>query len=210
MGKEKHRSFFNTVKWMNFLDKFHVYGGLFIAGYLIILGLSSLQYQHHFNLPQNDSKKYWEQRINMPKIEDNLKFKLAVRDSLGLFGNAPWWQDYKDDQGIHHFMITRPGKSYWIEVPTANNIYKIQESRSSFISVVMALHGLTGGGLEGPAFILVWKIIAQIMNVVFLMLLAISVYFWYIRSFRSNKGWLFAGIFAFVSFIILAFIWLIG
>lgn len=212
MEKEQKRTASNNGKWRNFLDKFHVYGGLFISFYLVILGLSSLQYQHHFKLPENDSKKFWEQKIDMPGIEDNQAYKLAIRDSLGLFGHAPWWEDYKDNNSVHHFMITRPGKSYWVEVPTHNNVFKITESHNSFISVIMALHGLTGGGgaLNGPMFIFIWKIIAQIMNVVFLMMLIITVYFWYERSFSQNKGWIFAGTFAFTSILILFFIWLIG
>ncbi len=210
MGRQTNKTKLQNRKWRNFLDKFHVYGGLFIAGYLVILGISSLHYQHHFNLPENDSKKLWQKNINMPPIEDNQTFKLAVMDSLGLFGHTPWWQDYRDDEGVHHFMITRPGKSYWIEVPQNGNAFKIEEAGTGFLNVVMALHGLTGGGLKGPAFLKVWKIVAQIMNVVFLLVLFITVWFWYIRAFRNYSGWLFAGLFSFVSLVILAFIWLIG
>ncbi len=210
MEKEIKRSNSLIEKWRDLLDKFHVYGGLFIAGYLIILGISSLHYQHHFNLSENESKKLWQQDIRMPVIEDNLAYKLAVRDSLGLFGYTPWWEDYKDDNGIHHFMITRPGKKYWVEVPAGGTTFKVEETRTGFLDVVMALHGLTGGELKGPVFISVWKAVAQIMNVVFLLVLCITVYFWFIRSFRTYRGWLFAGLFASVSLIILAFIWLIG
>ena len=210
MGKDKKGAGWNSGKWRDFLDKFHVYGGLFIAGYLIILGLSSLQYQHHFNLPKNGAKKNWEQRIHMPAIKDKTEFKTAVMDSLGLFGHTPWWQDYKDDNGVHHFMITRPGKSYWVEVPKSSNVFKVEETGSGFLNMVLALHGLTGGALQGPAFIKIWKYIAQIMNVVFLIVLILTVYFWFERSLRTTKGWVFAGTFAFVSIVTLIFIWLVG
>lgn len=211
--KKKQRKTLKELKWRDLIDKIHVYGGLFISGYLIIVGLSSLQYQHHFNLPENGSEKHWEQKIDMPEIGNKLAYKLAIRDSLGLFGHAPWWQDYKDKKGVHHFMITRPGKSYWIEVPVENNIYKITEKRSSFLSVAMALHGLTGGGdnvMNAPGFIFIWKIIAQVMNVIFLLVLFITVYFWIARSIRKKAGWIFVGTFAVTSLTILLFIWLIG
>jgi len=210
MEKEIDGAAFKNKKWWNFLDKFHVYGGLFIAGYLIILGISSIQYQHHFKLPTNDSKKHWEQTIKLSKTNDDSDFKKAVRDSLGLFGYFPWWQDYKDDKGIRHFMISRPGKNYWIEVPVKEDLFKVKESSTGFLSMVMALHSLTGGGLEGPAFIFVWKIISQIMNVVFLFVLITSLYLWYIRSFSNYKGWILAGSFAAFSIIILIFIWMVG
>lgn len=159
------------------MDNFHVYGGLVIAGYLVILGISSIHYQHHFKLPAKNSIKHWEQTIKLPKIDDDLEFKESVMDSLSLFGYLPWWEDYKDDKGIRHFMIARPGKNYWVEVPANEDVFKIEESSTGFLSMVMQLHGLTGGGLEGPAFISVWKFISQIMNVVFLFVLIISILF---------------------------------
>lgn len=200
---------FNRGNWRDLLDKVHVYGGLFIALYLIIIGLSSLQFQHHFNLPEGNTGKTWWQQINMPVIEDNREYKLAVRDSLGLFGYTPWWQDYTDKKGIHHFKITRPGKSYWVEVQPESKLYRVNESRD-IIGAVLALHGLTGGALEGPAFIKVWKFFAQIMNVVFLIVISITLYFWYERSFQSFKGWILAGTIAFISILALLFIWLVG
>lgn len=202
-------SAFKNINWRNLLDKLHVYGGLFIAVYLIMMGISSIYFQHHISYSENDSEVTWEQRINLP-IENNQEFKLAVRDSLGLFGHTPWWEDYKDDAGIHHFMITRPGKKYWVEVPLNGNLYKIKESRTSFLSVFNSLHGLTSGELKGPFFIFVWKIIAQIMNIVFLIVLCITIYYWWHRSFRSYNGWLIAGSFILFSFIILGFIWVAG
>jgi hypothetical protein len=210
MGKKKNSSVPYYSKWRDFLDKFHVYGGLFISVYLIILGISSLHMQHHFQLPEGSSVKSWEKEINMPEILDNQAYKLAVRDSLGLFGGTPWWEDYRDDNGVHHFMITRPGKKYWVEVPTDNNIFKIEESRTGFLNVAMALHGLTGGELKGPVFIRVWKFFGQIMNIVFFIVLCITVYFWFIRSFKTYRGWIFAGSFVFSAIIILIFIWLVG
>ena len=200
-------------RWRDFIDKLHVYGGLLISGYLVLLGLSSLQYQHHFPLPENNSEKLWQQRFNMPQIENNQAYKLAVRDSLGLFGHTPWWQDYRDVNGVHHFMITRPGKSYWVEVPTEDDVFKIKETRAGFLSVILALHGLTGGGgvvMNPPTFVFIWKIIAQVMNVLFLIILFITIYFWYERSFRKSWGWIFAGIFTLTFLTILSFIWLIG
>lgn len=210
MVNEEKRPPTSKFEWRALLDKIHVYGGLFIVAYLIMLGLSSLQYQHHFDIPEREPYKTWTQNIDMPELEGKQEYKLAVRDSLDLFGYTPWWKDYRDDAGVHHFMITRPGKQYWVEVPAEGNVFKIDEIRSSFISVVFALHGLTGGALEGPWFISLWKFVAQIMNVVFLAVLIITVYFWYDRSFYTYKGWIFAGTFAFVSLLTLVFIWLVG
>lgn len=42
--------------------KIHMYGGLFCASYLLILGLSSLNYNHHFGPPTNE-KVTWERSL---------------------------------------------------------------------------------------------------------------------------------------------------
>ncbi len=210
MGKMENRSAGKKTDWRDLLDQFHVYGGLFIAGYLIMMGISSVYFQHHIGYPENDSEVTWEQKINLPAFDDVQVFKQAVIDSLGLFGHTPWWEDYKDDAGIHHFMISRPGKKYWVEVPEKGNLYKIKESRASFLSVFNALHGLTGGELKGPFFLSAWKFIALVMNILFLIILCITVYYWWVRSIRSYSGWLVAGSFIVLLFIILGAIWFAG
>lgn len=211
MGKEKKSNSLKNFDWRNLLDKIHVYGGLFITVYLLILGISSLNMQHHFiNLREGKSKKLWEQKINMPVIENQQNYKQAVKDSLGLYGGTPWWEDYKDDNGIHHFLISRPGKKYWVEVPANGNVFKIEESHTGLLNVAMVLHGLTGGMREGPGFVKIWKFFGQIMNIVFFIAICITVYFWFERSFRTYRGWTIAGGFIFSAIIILVFIWLIG
>ncbi len=77
-------------KWRNLLDKFHVYGGLFSVGFLTVFSISAFYHQHHPKFPKPGEKTSdWEASLSMPEISDHHAFKLAVRDSLGLFGQAP-------------------------------------------------------------------------------------------------------------------------
>lgn len=131
--------------WRKFLNKFHIYGGLLTAGFLLTFGFSAIQHQHHFKLPQPKRVKHWKKEFKVPQVEDHLEFKLAVRDSLGLYGHAPWWEDYTDSLGVKHFMITRPGKRYWVTVPGDNNVWEVAESRTGFLEVLNAIHPLSAG-----------------------------------------------------------------
>ena len=201
-------------KWRNFLEKFHVYGGLFSVGFLFVFSISAFYHQHHPKFPRpGDKERYWEAVLNMPEITDSLEFKQAVRDSLRLFGHTPWWEDYHDSLGIHHFMITRPGKQYWVTVPHGDNTYKIREIRTGPWPVIIALHplasGMRGHG-KGPFFIKAWRIVALPMALVLLAVILITIHFWYVRSLRKRRGWIVAGALASFPLILLIFLWLVG
>ncbi len=189
---------------------FHVYGGLFTAGFLILFAISAFDHQHHLKFPKPGSKTvHWEQRLTIPEIPD----KLAVRDSMGIFGHAPWWEDYTDSLGVHHFMIGRPGKKYWITVPEQGNAYKVDEIRTGFWDVLIQLHPLAGGMRghgKGPSFIKAWKIIALPMALVLLGVMIISIHFWIMHSFNRRRCWIIVGAIASLPLILMILIWLVG
>lgn len=201
-------------KWRSFLSKFHVYGGLFTVGFLIIFSISAFYHQHHLKFPKPGNKTtYWEQSLTMPDIPDSREFKLAVRDSMGLFGYVPWWEDYHDSLGVHHFMISRPGKQYWITVPTLDDVYRVKEIRTGPWPVIISMHplasGMRGHGM-GPFFIKAWRIISLPMALVLLCVMIITIHFWYVRSFKKTKSWIISGAIASFPLFLLIFIWLVG
>jgi hypothetical protein len=198
----------------NFLGKFHVYGGLFSVGFLLAFSYSAFVHQHHPKFPKpGDHTVHWEQKLEIPEIEDNNTFKLAVRDSMRLFGYVPWWEDYTDSLGIHHFMITRPGKQYWVTVPTQGDLYKVKEIRTGFWNVLNQLHpmasGLSGHG-NGPFFIEAWRWISLPMAIVLFGVVLITIYFWFKRSFNRKRSWVIVGSIALFPIILIIFIWLVG
>ena len=201
-------------KWRNFLNRFHVYGGLFSVGFLIIFSISGFYFQHHPKFPKpGDKTTYWSASLTIPEITDNLDFKQTVRDSLGLFGHLPWWEDYHDSLGVHHFMISRPGKQYWITVPLQDDVYRIKEIRTGPWSVMIAMHWLAGGMRghgKGPFFIKTWRIISLPMSLVLLGVIIITIHLWNVNSFRNRRSWIIAGAIASFPVILLIFIWLIG
>lgn len=200
--------------WNKFLGNFHVYGGLFSVGFLIAFSYSAFVHQHHLKFPKPGNKSvYWEQSLNIPEIEDNHDYKLAVRDSLGLFGHTPWWEDYHDSLGVHHFMIARPAKQYWVTVPSKGNIFKINEIRTGFWDVLKQLHplasGMQGHG-KGPFFIKAWKYISIPMALVLFCVIMLAFYFWYKRSFKKPGSWILVGTIAVFPVLLFILIWLVG
>ncbi len=201
-------------KWKQFLGKFHVYGGLLTAGFLIAFSYSAFVHQHHPKFPKQGTKTVqWEQELNIPDISGKREYKMAVRDSLGLFGYTPWWEDYRDSLGIHHFMLSRPGKKYWVTVPEKGNVYKIDEVRSGFWDVINQLHPLSGGMRghgDGPLFIQAWKIVSLLLALVLLGVMIITIHFWYSRSFKKRRSWFIVGAMFLFPVILIIFIWLVG
>ena len=193
-----------------FLKKLHVYGGLALSFYVIILGISSLQFQHRFVEFQPGKKVvHWEQEFEVPSLEDKSQLKAAIRDSLQLNGYLPWWKEYTDSTGIYHFMISRPGKQYWVTVPESYDHVLVDESRMSFISVVFALHPLTGG-FEGPGFAKIWRIISEVMSVLLLLIILLSIQLWYAQSFSEKRGWIIVLGLILFSFLLIILVWLVG
>ncbi len=201
-------------RWRDFLNKWHVYGGLFTVGFLLAFSYSAFYHQHHPKSPRESNRRStWEQRIAMPEIEDGNAYKLAVRDSMGLFGHAPWWEDYHDSLGIHHFMIVRPGKQYWITVPVEGDLCSVEEIRKGFLDVLIQIHplaaGMQGHG-KGPFFIKAWRFISFPMALVLLGVIIITIHFWYVRSLKSFRSWQVVSIIAFIPIILIVFICLVG
>jgi len=194
----------------SFLRKLHVYGGLALSFYVIALGISSLQFQHRF-IEFQPGKKVgsWEQSIDLPQIEDKDQLKAAIRDSLKLNGYLPWWKEYTDSTGIYHFMISRPGKQYWVTIPEGYNRVLVEESRMPFLSVVFALHPLTAG-FKGPGFAKIWRIVSEIMSVLLLVIIALSIQIWYAQSFSKKRSWIIVAALTSFSILLIFLVWLVG
>jgi len=197
-------------KQNHFLRKLHVYGGLALSFYVISLGISSLQFQHHF-IEFEPSKKVvaWEQKFELPAMDEKAILKAAIRDSLRLNGYLPWWEEYTDSTGIYHFLISRPGKQYWITVQEGSEGVLVEESRMPFLSVVFALHPLTAG-FKGPGFALAWRIISEIMSVLLLVIMVLTIQLWYAHSFSGMRSWILVSGLSLFAILLIIMAWLVG
>lgn len=101
------------------LLKIHLYAGLLCSSYLILFGVSSLNFNHRFGRPA--ALKVERQRgLNaLPAISDNQRLAEALRDTLGLVGWTLTWETRRsetEDSLYFHFAVSRPGKEYRVAV----------------------------------------------------------------------------------------------
>jgi hypothetical protein len=171
----------------SFLLKLHLYGGLLCSSYLIIFGISSLNYNHNFGKPGNE-KLAWERSLKVVDIGNDLAVADAVRDALGLVGWSLPWEMRRDDQGNLHFGVSRPGKHYAIHVFFDENQVKVEETRRGFWAIINSLHG--NMGVPASRFMNLWGAYTELCTWVVLFSAASGVYLWTRRRKERIVGWL--------------------
>jgi len=112
------------------LLKIHLYAGLLCASYLILFGVSSLNFNHHFGQP--DALKAERQRglRALPAIADDQRLAEALRDTLGLVGwTLPWETGRSEtaDSLYFRFAVSRPGKEYIIRVQSPKDVVPVAD-----------------------------------------------------------------------------------
>ena len=147
----------------------HIYGGLLCFSYLIVLGVSSLNFNHPYAFTRAKSEPVqWDAAVGLPDLprtttnmtgEQRIAAKAeanhAVRRALGLFGHQrPWKESWWDERDPNHYhaSLTRPGAEYEVDVHLAQRIVKVSETRTSTWRVIEGLHGLHGE-MPGSAFV---------------------------------------------------------
>lgn len=140
----------------SFLQKIHIYGGLACFWYLIILGISSLQFNHHFEFmrQQGDSIKWQRQVSIVDPVRDNLKLAEAIRDSLNLMGWPLPWEMWRDSTHLY-FAMEQPAKRYFIKYTFTSNTANIVETNKGFWHVFNSLHG--AGAVPNGPFTTLWQ-----------------------------------------------------
>src|SRR4051794_19631564 len=105
----------------------HMYGGLLCFSYLIIFGISSLNFNHPFAFTRAKFEPtVWEKPVelhDLPRVtpempnEQRVKAKAdannIVRRALGLFGyQRPWKESFWNTQDPNHYhaSLVRPGR----------------------------------------------------------------------------------------------------
>ncbi|MGH7770297.1 MAG: hypothetical protein ACREQP_22825 [Candidatus Binatia bacterium] len=167
----------------SFLLKIHIYGGLLCSSYLLIFGVSSLNFNHHFGTPK-DEKVIWERSLKVVNVEDDKALSEGVRDALGLFGWPLPWETKRETDGTFRFGLSRPGKHYMIRVFFDENRVQVEETRKGFWAVINALHAL----MRVPAsrFITLWGAYTEFCTWVVLFSAASGVYLW---TRRQRERW---------------------
>ena len=170
------------------LLQIHLYAGLLCSSYFVLYGVSSLNYNHHFGAAVEADRRTWERQLDLPPIETDRQRALAVRDSLGLPGWAPWWKYRTGDDGVFHFELTRPGKTYTMQLTPGGRL-RVEEHRTGFWPVVDRLHGMMR--MPNAPLVSWWGAYTELSFWVLLFGAGSGVYLWTRRrSERRLGGWL--------------------
>lgn len=194
-----------------FLTNIHIYGGLFSAVYLLVVGVSVLNFQHQF-LPETptDTIRY----TRTIQFDESLKAdSLAqfVRDELKIKGYIPYWE-YRENikKGQLRFMIQRPALSYEIKLDRKSDEVKINEIHYSTGRILRAMHFGSIRNQLGDPMLDIWARYSQLAALFAFLAVATSIYFWFKKSVRSRKQWFAVIVSGLFSIVYIVYIWLIG
>lgn len=167
----------------------HLYLGLFCAGYFIIFGVSSIGYNRHWD--PIAEKSTVERTITPPSNLDLSATALAVRDSLGLFGQVVGWTLKETEEGIT-FRVGRPGRSYTVSLNSATGRAHIDVSTYGLFDLISGLHhtGFVPGTLWGWT----WGLYAWTAMLTFLVAVGLGIYFWWARVPERRVGFWLLGV----------------
>jgi len=122
----------------------HLYGGLLCVPYLIIFGLSSLDFNHHFLPKAKQPATNWVASFT-PKPElDDTAATAWIRDNLDLIGWIPRAQLRRIDAANVQFKVLHPGKTYLVRAQLTDGRAEVEEVGNSWGYLVVALHGNRG------------------------------------------------------------------
>ena len=187
--------------------KIHIYAGLLCSSYLLIFGLSSLNYNPHFGKPTDDADATsWERRIELTNVDGNDRaFSGAISDSLGLIGWTIPWETYRDDDRNLHFGLNRPGKKYTIHAFFDDGRVRVEERRTGFWSVINSLHALMR--LPYSPFMDPWGAYTELCTWVVLFSAGTGVYFWARRRSERLVGWVLLATGSGTSLLFMLYVW---
>jgi hypothetical protein len=168
--------------------KVHLYGGLVCFWYLILLGTSSLNFNHHFSFMQGDeeTKSWTKVALVDHHLSDDLFLSQTLSDSLSLIGWPLPWETWHDSTGIFHFVVEHPGKRYVVDFSFSDHTARVQETRKGFWRVFNAMHGI--GSVPNAPFMHVWKWYTRITAVLVTLSVLLGIYLWYAGKKDKRSG----------------------
>ena len=186
--------------------KIHIYAGLLCSSYLLIFGLSSLNYNHHFGKPSDSDPISWERRTELANVDgDDRAFTNRITESLGLIGWTIPWETYRDEGDNLHFGLNRPGKKYTVHVFFDEGLIRVEERRTGFWPIVNSLHALTR--LPYSPFMSLWGVYTEICIWGVLFSAGTGVYCWTRRRRERLVGWIMLGAGSGTSLLFMLYIW---
>lgn len=170
--------------------KIHLYSGLICFWYLIALGTSSLNFNHHFSFMEGKPvPEKWSRTINLTdNYRDDLVLSETIRDSLSLIGWPLPWETWHDSTGVFHFALQHPGKKYIVDYTFSDKVARVQELPRSIWHIFNSMHGM--GWVPNSHFMSIWQWYTRITVVLIVFSVFLGIYLWY-KGNRDQKAGLY-------------------
>ncbi|MDH4296446.1 MAG: PepSY-associated TM helix domain-containing protein [Cyclobacteriaceae bacterium] len=161
------------------LLKIHFYGGLACFWYLLILGVSSLHFNHHFSfMEKTGDPVFWTRKLQLSGSNaTDLVLSETIRDSLALIGWPLPWETRHDSSGAFHFALEQPAKRYVIDYSAANHVVHIAETPKGFWRVFNSLHG--SGAVPRAPIMHAWEWYTRVTVAVIVLSVLTGIYVWF-------------------------------
>lgn len=165
----------------------HLYGGLLCVPYLIIFGISSLNFNHHFAFAKaQDDHLRWERPLTIALGTNDAANAERVREDLGLAGWTLPWEMKRSAAGDLHIAVSRPGRQYQIDIPSGQPNARVDEKRTGFWPILNSLHGMTR--VPGVPISRAWGLYTELAVWIVLFSAASGVYLWAISKRERRAG----------------------
>lgn len=191
-----------------FLYHFHIYGGLFCSFYLLIVGLSALNLQHHLISDQPRDTVTYDRKV---VIDSSLKTESLAESAmkqLNIIGYFPPW-DFSQNGNLFAFKVYRPARHYLLGIDRVSGKTHVVEISFGFGAVINVLHTAVLIGLDDP-LLKIWAYYGQLSALVAILAMGTGIYFWFKKSIRKKRDWIIAGISGVITCAVILYLWLVG
>jgi hypothetical protein len=172
---------------------FHIYAGLFISPFILIFCISVLAFNHPEFLnrinPVQSSHEIKVRLDSIPFDTTNLRTARALIRDLKIKGEIDFIN--KNDSQIS-FPVNKPGLKTLIAVNTKSDSVVIVQRKEGAVRAMNYLHIMPGqhnAAMRGNSvFMKIWKITADAVVYLLLLLLLSGVYLWYVPESERRAG----------------------
>jgi len=179
--------------------------------YLLIFGLSSLHINHRFSFMEENQE--WEKlenrKIALETTGDDQQLAENIKDSLGIMGWCPWWEQERNESS-YHFKITNFGAEYKIILYDSTSTLEVSRRAKGIGHVFHSLHFLGENIPNGTRIVNSWHYY-QNLTVLFILIAAITGTILFLKRKKERVVGISIAVVSFsLSIILMLYIWLVG
>ncbi len=188
-----------TPSWLRrVILNVHMYGGLLCFGFLILFGISVLNFNHPFAFTKSPvSVTTWTMPMSDPKRADGLDVleslpirrenNLAILHAMGSFA-VPFtsFDGQWIDADTYHAHFVRPGKMYDVDV--SGGTATITQTRGSVWSLIRELHDYAGTSYPESVIASSWRWHTEVGTLFVFAAIMSGVYLWIVGRRQRRIG----------------------